>query len=409
MARGAAAAGKTRRSVGSSTYRRQEIDRVTMKDIARIAGTSLSTVSRSLNDNPSISADTRRRIKAIARSYGFEVNVSARSLATKHNSTVGVIYPESLDNEDNFYYAGVLLRNIREILEEAALDPLISFTGNKKTGESNIRRLIGQGKVDGLLLIQPYIESADLSALKASGLPFVLLHFLPEGIDSEEVSYVYADHIEGGKIATEHLIAGGARRILCLTERERQFRERTEGYRKAHAEAGLPVYENLILSTDATYEAGYRAVAEMRERLSEIDGIFVQADIAAVGALTALRELGVKVPQDIPLVGYDDVRLSSLIAPSLTTVHQPHRELVRRACQRLVEMLRGERNRDPLREVVHPWLVVRESAPALHGAGHLSSTGGANKAARQNNTEDKTTETSPRRSTGDERHAADEG
>lgn len=340
------------------------IDRVTMKDIARIAGTSLSTVSRSLNDNPSISADTRARIKAIAKAYGFEINVSARSLATKRNSTVGVIYPESLDSEDNFYYAGILLRNIREILEEAALDPLVSFTRNSVTGESNIRRLLGQGKVDGLLLIQPFFESADLAAVKESGLPFVLLHFLPEGISYENVNYVYADHVHGGKIATEHLLASGCRRILCLTERERQFRERTEGYRRAHGEAGIPLYEELICSVDSTYEAGYEAVLSNRGRLKTVDGIFVQADIAAVGALAALRELGIRVPEDMPLVGYDDIRMARLISPPLTTVHQPHRELVRRACHRLVEMLSGSGGKAPLQHTVAPWLVVRESAPS---------------------------------------------
>jgi LacI family transcriptional regulator len=340
-----------------------------MKDIARIAGTSLSTVSRSLNDNPSISLETRNRIKAIAKAYGFEANISARSLATKRNSTVGVIYPESLDNEDNFYYAGILLRNIREVLEEASLDPLISFTRNSLTGESNIRRLIGQGKVDGLLLIQPYFDSSDMAAVKDSGLPYILLHFLPEGISYDEVNYVYTDHVHGGKIATEHLLALGSRQILCLTERERQFRERTEGYRRAHAEAGLPVYEEFICSVDAAYEAGYDAVLRYRDRLHRIDGLFVQADIAAVGALTALRELGVRVPEDIPLVGYDDIRLARLVHPALTTVAQPHRELVRRAGQRLVEMLTGGGEGEPLQIVVPPRLVVRESAPAVTAEG----------------------------------------
>jgi LacI family transcriptional regulator len=346
-----------------------------MRDIARIAGTSLSTVSRSLNDHSSISRETRERVKSIARAYGFEVNVSARGLATKKNSTIGVIYPESMDNEDNFYYAGILLRNIREILEEAALDPLVSFTRNSVTGESNIRRLIGQGKVEGLLLIQPYFDSADLAAVKESGLPYVLLHFLPEGISYEGVSYVYADHVYGGKLATKHLIRLGCRRILCMTERERQFRERTEGYRRAHAEAELPVYEELVCSADAAYEAGYETVMQYRDRLVSIDGLFVQADIAAMGALSALRELGVRVPEDVPLVGYDDIRMARLVTPSLTTVHQPHRELVRQACQRLVEMLMQSQTGEPLQRIIAPRLVVRESAPAVHPEHHVTGEG----------------------------------
>ncbi len=333
-----------------------------MKDIAGIAGTSLSTVSRSLNNNPSISEKTRTRIQAIASSYDFEVNAGARSLATRRNSTIGVIYPETLDNEDNFSYAGMLLRNIREILEHAGLDLLVSFTRHHETGESNMRRLIRQGKVDGLLLIQPSIDPADLTAVQESGLPFILLHFLPEGISLERINYVYADHVHGGYLATRHLIELGCRSILTITERERQFRERTRGYRKAHAEAKLPVYEHLIHSDDASYEAGYRSIHRYGEELHKIDGIFVQSDIAALGAMEAIVETGLRIPEDIPLIGFDDIRMASIVRPRLSTIHQPHREIVQRACTRLVDMLSGEDEESALQDILVPRLVLRESS-----------------------------------------------
>lgn len=336
-----------------------------MKDIARIAGTSLSTVSRSLNDHPSISTVTRDRIKAIAREYDFEVNMSARSLATSRNCTIGVIYPESLDNEDNFYYAGMVLRNIREILEEAGLDPIVTFTKNHTTGESNIRRLIHQRKIDGMLLIQPEFEPADYTAIEKSQIPFVLLHFLPYGFDTRNVNFVYTDHEYGGYIATEHLIRHGCRRILCVTETERQFRERTAGYRRAHAEAGLPIHEQLVYSCDATYSAGNQVVQHYRNQLEHIDGIFVQADITAFGIMEALATIGIHIPRDILLVGYDDIRMSSLISPQLTTVHQPHKEIVRNACTRLVELLEGDDEKEVLHKIARPYLVVRDTAPAV--------------------------------------------
>jgi LacI family transcriptional regulator len=348
-----------------------------MKDLARMAGTSLSTVSRSLNDNPSISPQTRERIKDLARRYGFDFNMSAKSLATRKNSTVGLIFPESLDNPDNFSFAGMLLRNVRAILEEVALDTLISFSRNHYTGESNIRRLLRQGKVDGLLLIQPHFEPGDLEAVRASGVPYVLLHFLPEGVPTEDVDYVYVDHVRGGKLATEHLIESGARRILCITERERQFAERTEGYRLAHKERELPVYEHLIYSDDASFEAGYRTILDNKETIASVDGIFAQADITAFGVLAALRELGIRVPEDIPLVGYDDIRMAGLTHPSLTTVHQPQEELVRTACRRLVDLLGGAEPLPPLHELLEPWLVCRTTAPETsrrtHGDAEASS------------------------------------
>lgn len=345
--------------------RSKTISGIKMKDIARIAGTSLSTVSRSLNDHPSISQATRDRIKAIAQAYDFEVNMSARSLATSRNSTIGVIYPESLDNEDNFYYAGMLLRNIREILEEAGLDPIVNFTKNHFTGESNIRRLILQKKIDGMLLIQPEFEPADYAAIEKSQIPFVLLHFLPFGFEDRSVNYVYTDHEYGGYLATNHLIRHGCKRILCVTETERQFRERTAGYRRAHAEAGLPVHERLVYSCEATYSAGEKIVQHYLQQFDQIDGIFVQADIAALGIIEALSAQGIKVPQDVLLVGYDDIRISSLISPKLTTVHQPHKEIVRNACTRLVELLESRDKGKLLQRFVQPYLVVRDTAPDI--------------------------------------------
>lgn len=350
-------------------------ERITMKDLARMAGTSLSTVSRSLNDNRAISQETRERIKTLARQYGFDFNMSARSLATRRNSTVGLIFPESLDNPDNFSFAGMLLRNVRAILEEAELDTLISFSRNAHSGESNTRRLLRQGKVDGLLMIQPQFEPADLEAVRAAEVPFVLLHFLPLGMRLDSVNYVYVDHVQGGRLATGHLLDAGARRILCITERERQFVERTEGYRRAHRERELPVYEHLIHSCDASFDAGYQSVMENRGTLSKIDGIFAQADITAFGVLAALRELGVRVPQDLLLVGYDDIRMAGLTHPALTTVHQPQEELVRSACRRLVDILGGADPDPPLQRLLEPWLVYRTTAPAARGAHTGTHTG----------------------------------
>lgn len=336
---------------------------ITMKEIARLAGTSISTVSRALNDNPSISEAVRHRIKEIAGEYGFEVNARGRSLATSRNGTIGIIFPESLDNPDNFSFAGMLLRSIRAILEENELDPLISFVRNYQSKESNIRRLIRQAKVDGLLLIVPTLDSDEYQTIVDSGIPYVFLHFLPDIVDRKGLRHVYIDHIKGGRLATEHLISAGCRKILTLTERERQFLERTTGYREAHRDASIPLYEHLIHSCDATYEAARDALLTHPEWLREIDGVFAQADVMALGVINALRKLGVAVPEELPVVGYDDNRMASIAQPSLTTVHQPQEELARVACRHLVGLLNGVEEQEPLAFLLEPHLLVRESAP----------------------------------------------
>lgn len=340
---------------------------ISMKEIARLAGRSISTVSRALNDNPAISEPVRRRIQELAREHGFAANARGRSLATSRNGTIGIIFPESLDNPDNFSFAGMLLRSIRAILEENELDPLVSFVRTHRSRESNIERLIRQAKVDGLLLIVPTITAEEYQIIRESGIPYVFLHFLPEMVDQGRLNHVYIDHVAGGRLATEHLIRLGCRKILTLTERERQFTERTAGYREAHRDASIPLYEHLIHSTDATYEAARNAVRSHQEWLQEIDGVFAQADVMALGVIQAFRELGLSVPERVPVVGYDDVRLAVLTHPSLTTVHQPQEELAAVACQHLVDLLNDRKEREPLSYLLQPQLVVRESAPESKG------------------------------------------
>ncbi|MFP4425335.1 MAG: LacI family DNA-binding transcriptional regulator [Spirochaetaceae bacterium] len=340
---------------------------ISMKEIARLAGRSLSTVSRALNDHPSISDPVRRRIQQIAREHGFVPNARGRSLATSRNGTIGIIFPESLDNPDNFSFAGMLLRSIRAILEENELDPLVSFVRNHHSRESNIERLIRQAKVDGLLLIVPTISGEEYQIIRESRIPYVFLHFLPEMVDRGGLNHVYIDHVAGGRLATEHLLRLGCRKILTLTERERQFIERTAGYREAHRNGSLPLYEHLIHSTEATYDAARSAILSHREWLNEIDGVFAQADVMALGVIQAFRELGIPVPEQVPVVGYDDVRMAALTHPALTTIHQPQEELAAVACQHLVDLLTNGNNPEPLAYLLKPRLVVRESAPELKG------------------------------------------
>ncbi len=339
------------------------MSQITMKELAALAHTSLSTVSRALNDNPAISPAVRRTVQELAREHGFTVNARGRSLATSRNGTIGIIFPETLDNPDNFSFAGMLLRSVRAILEENDLDPLVSFVRTAHSHESNIHRLIRQGKVDGLLLIVPELSDEEQHTLLSGSVPHVFLHFLPEPAERHRLNHVYIDHVTGGRIATEHLIRSGCRRILTITERERQFQERTRGYREALNAAELPVREELIHSCDAGFEAARQAILDRPEWIEQIDGVFAQADIAAMGVIAALSELGVRVPDDLPVVGYDDIRMARIGCPPLTTVHQPQEELAEAACSHLVELLSGQTPSSPLSLLLQPSLVVRDSAP----------------------------------------------
>lgn len=337
---------------------------VTIKDIARIAGVSHSTVSRSLNDSPLISKETKERIGRIAKELNFAFDSSARSLSTRKTGTVAVIFPELFNYFGNSLYMGMLLHGIRESFDRFSIDSITTFSRNKYTGESNIRRLISRRKIDGILVVHPEIAPEDWDYIRESGLPFVVLHFKPRSYPYERMNYFFSDHRYGGELATRQLLKAGCRRILCLREDsvEPQFHERTEGYFRALREAGIDYDPSLVKKGMVSLEFGYQSVLSMGKAIEKVDGIFAEADLIAIGAIEALKKRGIQVPGDMYVVGYDDTELGAIFHPQLTTVHQPREEHARLACARLVELIEGADD-PPMQIVVQPKIVIRESCP----------------------------------------------
>ena len=347
-------------------YSRQTKSRketVTIRDIARIAGVSHSTVSRSLNDSPLISEKTKQRIQKIAQDLNFAFNASAQSLSTSRTGTVGIIYPELFDTFGNSLYLGLLVQGLRHGFEKASLDSIGSFPYNHYTGESNIRKLISRKKVDGLLIIHPEIPAQDWDYIRESGIPFVVLHFKPRSYDYSWMDYLFTDHVAGGFMATDSLIKAGSGRILTLREdsRELQYVERTEGYRRALEAHGMGFDEKMVVGGDCSFEFGYESIWERKNDLPRIDGIFAQADLVALGAIEALKEMEIEVPEDMKVIGYDDTELGKYFRPKLTTVHQPREEHARLACERLINLLDGVEVKPPMQEVLTPIMIYRET------------------------------------------------
>lgn len=337
---------------------------VTIKDIARIAGVSHSTVSRSLNDSPLISAATKKRIQSIAGELNFVFDSSARSLSTGRTGSVAVIVPELSDYFGNSLYMGLLIQELRRGFDRFTIDSITTFARNEYNGESNIRRLISRRKIDGLLIVHPSVDPGEWRYIEESGLPFVVLHFRPEYRALRNMNYLFTDHEHGGYLAAGKLISSGCRRILCLGESsgEPQFAERTKGYGRALEEAGIGCREELVLKGKISFEFGFETIMAMKDRLGSVDGIFAEADLIAIGCVEALKHLGIRVPEDIRVVGYDDTELGAVFRPRLTTIHQPREEHARLACGRLVELIGGAAD-PPMQLVVKPLLMERESCP----------------------------------------------
>ena len=253
---------------------------VTIKDIAKIAGVSHSTVSRSLNDSSEISEKTKERIKKIAEELGFEFNNNARSLSTKKTGTIGIIFDKGFDQENASLFFSKLLKELRYSLERASFDAIIDFRANPFTGKNNIKKLINGNKIDGFIIVDEYIEEEDLKFIKEKKVPTVFVHNRPVYQKKYKQDYVMADHYKGGYLATQYLINMGHKQIITFTHKiynkeYSEFEERTKGFVKAMEENNLKISEKEI---NLLSEKGIKAVSLGNQRLrTETAGIFVAA------------------------------------------------------------------------------------------------------------------------------------
>ncbi|WP_432664917.1 LacI family DNA-binding transcriptional regulator [Wukongibacter baidiensis] len=336
---------------------------ITIKDIAKIAGVSYSTVSRSLNDSPLVAQSTKDQIKKIAEDLGFEFNANARSLTTSKTGTIGIIYPENFDEFGIHLYYGSLHYQLRKSLEAVDLDLIVAFPKNRATKENNIKKLITRQKVDGLIIAQFDLDQDTMRFIDNAKIPFVFFHH-PVDPKLEDVDAVCTDHFKGGYLATQHLIKTGRRNIMCIPAgSDREFNLRTEGYKAALKDNGIKFDSNLIIEGKPDFELAKEIIKKNIQLVKSIDGIFAQTDLMAWGVIEALKEMNIAVPDDIAVVGYDDIELSTYITPKLTTIHQPREEIAILTCERLHELLNSKntkRKRKKKTELV-PTLVIRES------------------------------------------------
>jgi LacI family transcriptional regulator len=334
---------------------------VTSRDIARIVGVSVSTVSRSLNDNPRISAETREKIKRVAAELDYEFDASARSLATRRSGTVALVCPDSLDRFANGLYLNLLIHDLRRNLASRGLDCLVT-EGASPSGKGTLRRLVLQSKVDGVLLLLAGTMPEDWTLIRKRAIPVVQVHNVPSYFDVGRLDYFFTDNVRGGRLAAEALIEAGSRRMayMAAPRPNPEMADRERGLKEALEERGLFPDELLRLEVENSYDAAYTCVRRNIEALKRVDGLFAYTDVMAFGAIRALTDEGVEVPRDLRVVGYDDIEIANWVRPGLTTIHQPREEVARLATDRLFELLEGGGGGVEQR-MIAPFLVRRES------------------------------------------------
>lgn len=290
---------------------------VTMSDVARAAGVSPMTVSNVINGHPQVRAETRLRVLRSISDLGYQVNLAARHLRAGRTGAIGLVVPE-LDRP----YFGQLASRLADAVERSGRHLMLERTGASREGELAAVSFARLRMYDGVVLSVVGLEPSDLEQVTIAT-PTVLIgeREVPRTYD-----HVMMDNVGGAELATSHLIATGARRIALLGGRRPDDdvdmpSSRSRGYRRAHEAAGTPVDERLVVGVDAFTLAGGRdAVLRLADDGIAFDAVFALTDVAAMGALRALADLGRDVPGEVQVVGFDDIAECEYLVPRLTSV-----------------------------------------------------------------------------------------
>lgn len=307
--------------------------RMQMADIARLAGVSTSTVSRALSGSPLVNEETRQRIGELAKSLNYSVNVGAQNLRLGQNRTVAVVVPfDTLKRQhlsDPFFLS--LLGSIADALTDRGLDMLLTRVDSEKLYAA--AQAYETGRAIGVILIGQWRHHDQLNQLAARQMPIVVWGAqLPQQL----YATVGSDNVNGGFLATEHLIKSGRLRIAFFGDIELpEVAHRHDGYCKALTKHGIPYDESLIVNASFLEGAGRLAIEELKTRRVRYDALFACSDLLATSAIGRLRESKKRVPEDVAVVGYDDIELARHFHPSLTTIRQP----IDKAGELLVETL----------------------------------------------------------------------
>ena len=339
---------------------------VTLKDIAKIAGVNYSTVSRSLNDSPEISIKTKERIKKIAEELGFEFNSHARSLSTKKTGTLGIIFDKTFDEENASFFFSKLLKAIRYGLEKESLDVILDFRTNPFTGKSNLKKLINARKIDGLIIVDAFLTKEDIAFINEKDVPVVFVHNKPPSHKKYKLDYVLTDHFAGGYLATKYLVQEGHKDIITFTHKKyndeySEFEERTKGFVKALEEEGFNCGESVIIRDEISFDYGRNKIRDLIKKKKKFTAVFAQTDLVALGIIRGIKEEGLKIPQDISVVGYDNIEFGRVSEPELSTINQPIGELVEEAVKILMKKLKKGYESQEINLVIEPELIIRNS------------------------------------------------
>ncbi|MBC2850907.1 LacI family DNA-binding transcriptional regulator [Cetobacterium sp. 8H] len=314
---------------------------MTLKDIAKIVDLSESTVSRALNNNPNIAKKTRELVMKVAEEHNFVINPHARNLATKRSYRIGIIFP------NDFYEF-----NKRDFFSQ--LEKYFLLNSEKNQYEiliiraKSLEKTIKSGNVDGLIVVNRDISKNDLEVLKNYKVPHTFVAYKPTFLEEETIVFK-SDNVNCGYNVAKFLHSNGCKNLLTITSENEgltDYQDRTLGFYKYLEEKKLLGYETHIYKCGMTFEDGRELVLNQLELLKKFDGIFVQQDKVALGMLSLIEKYGIKVPENLKIIGHDNIELIDYFYPKLTSIKQKFEEITLRALNYLINIIENKENKD---------------------------------------------------------------
>jgi DNA-binding LacI/PurR family transcriptional regulator len=336
---------------------------ISIKDIARAADVSHSTVSRALGDSPLVSSETKARIQRLARQMGYSPDAQARSLVMGRTQTIGVVVTTITDP-----FIARVVQGIENTALDCGYSVILTSSNSEPEREIAAVEMLRSKRVDSVIVTSSRVGALYQEHLDRLGVPVVLINSQGQQMGPYTFS-VTVDNRHGAFLATEHLIHLGHRRIAYVagSAGSSDDLERLGGYREALAQAGITPDPTLVVPGTGRLDGGERALAEIMKLDPCATAVFCYNDVTAVGLLRAVRRAGLTVPHDYSVVGFDDIPLASYVEPPLTTVAQPMSDLGKRAVTMALalELQSGPGQAEISNAVVQGRLIVRESSGAL--------------------------------------------
>ncbi|MFM9279774.1 LacI family DNA-binding transcriptional regulator [Paenibacillus jiagnxiensis] len=335
----------------------------TIKDIARVAGVSVTTVSRALNGYGDVNENTRQKIIQVSKDLNYSPNTLARGLVMNKSRTIGLLVSGMNRQNAKDQFTFEVLSGINEYASEQDYDLILFSTNSTKQREKTYSQLCKERRVDGVILSGIKTDDPYLQEVVESDIPCILID-IP--MKSDTVGYVTTDNVLGASTAVSHLIGLGHRNIAMVNGHDQAFvsPQRLQGYKEALETRHLPFRPEWVVNGAYDEETARQEAEKLLARCPEITAVFCASDLMALGVLKAAVSLGRRVPEQLSVVGYDDILLASYANPPLTTISQNKFQLGYEAATMLIHMLEG--SREPHEMYLDTQLVIRHSTSENH-------------------------------------------